>query len=77
MLTKEQKELFQKDKYELVDMIIRLKRGVEIEETEPSVNLAPPQDAIKRSLNKLKKELGYGQERNKEENYQAYREEDG
>ena len=76
MLTEEQKKLFQKDKYELVDMIIKLRRGVEEDKAQPSVSLNPPEDAIQRSLNKLNKELGYGQERNKEENYQAYREKD-
>ena len=76
MLTKEQKKLFQKDKYELVDIIIRLKRGFEVEENEPSIDIVVPQDGIKRSLDKLKKETGYGEEKTIEENYQTYQEKD-
>ena len=75
MLTKEQKELFQKDKYELVDMIVRLKKGIEIEE-EPSITINVPEDGIQRSLDKLKKETGYGEEKTIEENYQTYQEKD-
>ena len=75
MLTEEQKELFQKDKYELVDMIVRLKRGVRIEE-EPTVTINAPEDGIQKSLNKLKKEIGYGEEETIEENYQTYQEKD-
>ena len=75
MLTKEQKKLFQKDKYELVDIIIRLKRGVEIEK-EPSVTINIPEDGIQKSLDKLKKETGYGEEKTIEENYQTYQEKD-
>ena len=75
MLTKEQKKLFQKDKYELVDMIIRLKRGIEIED-EPTVTINAPEDGIQKSLNKLKKEIGYGEKETIEENYQTYQEKD-
>ena len=71
MLTKEQKELFQKDKYEVVDMIVRLKKGIEIEE-EPSITINVPEDGIQRSLDKLKKETGYGEE----ENIKTYQEKD-
>ena len=75
MLTKEQRELFQKDKYELVDIIISLKKGIEIKK-EPSVTINAPEDGIQKSLNKLKKEIGYGEKETIEENYQTYQEKD-
>ena len=66
MLTDEQKELFQKDKYELVDIIIDLRNKLKNNHSE-----MPGDAIIKRALNKLNKESDYG---NKKEN-KTYREE--
>ena len=62
MLTEEQKELFQKDKYELVDIIIRLRKNLN-PERESKIE-TPSDKTIKNALNKLNKEMSYG---NKEE----------
>jgi hypothetical protein len=66
MLTEEQKELFQKDKYELVDIIVKLRKNNTI---KPKINplefTSPPKGTIEKALNKLNKEMNYG---NKEEN---------
>ena len=82
MLTQEQRELFQKDKYELVDMIVSLRKKLKSNGTLPEEQnkttwtvpnkLEPPVDAIAKSLNKLNKEMGYG---NKEETSKAFKEE--
>ena len=81
MLTDEQRELFQKDKYELVDMIVSLRKKVKSDNTLPKEQkktvwtapskFEPPVDAIGKSLNKLNKEMGYG---NKKES-KAFKEE--
>ena len=66
MLTDEQKELFQKDKYELVDIIISLRKGKKEPVIKESFNKENVKEgAIERALNKLNKEMSYG---NKKEN---------
>ena len=84
MLTQEQRELFQKDKYELVDMIVGLRKklkenGVEVMKEKSETwkipnDLGPIQGTIERVLDKLNKEMDYG---NKEENQnKAFKEEE-
>jgi hypothetical protein len=75
MLTEEQRELFQKDKYELVDIIVGLRsdlRKLGIKEMKPKTwtlpvpkpiqnsKFDPPEETIEKVLNKLKKEMDYG-----------------
>lgn len=60
MLTSEQKELFQKDKYELVDIIIQLR--TELKNKKPTMS---GDMIIQKALNKLNKETNYGHEESK------------
>ena len=54
MLTDEQKELFQKDKNELVDIIISLRKGKKEPVIKESFNKENVKEgAIERALNKL------------------------
>ena len=71
MLTEEQKELFQKDKYELVDIIVKLRKSLN---PEKESKIETPSDTIiKHALNKLNKEMSYG---NKEESKTDRKEEE-
>jgi peptide subunit release factor 1 (eRF1) len=64
MLTSEQKELFQKDKYELVDMIVELRRN-KGKKYIPHYVITPPEGAIENAFNRLNKEMIDVEEKNR------------
>ena len=78
MLKKEERELLQKDKYELVEIIMQLKKGKNPfkKPAKRAIWVNPPKYGIKNAINKLNKEMGYGKRESQEENRTSKEEDD-
>ena len=77
MLKKEERELLQKDKYELVEIIMKFKEGKNPlkKPAKKRIWVNPPVDGIKNAMDKLNKEMDYGKRESQEES-ETYREEE-